>query len=396
MNALDIYGSLQKRSFHGGTWLYGAALCLVCLPMRGKADTPATDTASKSIPNNAIPNDTIAKTILPETVKGDDANAPLSSPLLAGLRLSALEKKITVLGDAAGADIPPKARPDADKDNKAEEQKTPAKFHPSLTFNGEMFFGITNVTGLRARNNDGVWGGYAGAYPSNLSLNWNGGESRTVRLSIGVGDLYTARGTSLRQPMEAFYQAPGKAGSSFTVGKFFVPFASQEWEYEPKWGGMVQGIRGRVGYAASLNYNNLRNDANAYLRLVRQWNGGTTLGLSVGVGRGIFSGTSHDTAFGVNVTQEFKGIRLNSEYSIANGPQGAFQFAFGKLTFTNLGRIEPYVGAYYTGDHAKELTNFHSVLGGVNYHITKAMALEGAVANTSGRNVFWFQSHVAF
>lgn len=353
------------------------ALCLACLPLCGRADALLSDAPSK-------------------TAQNQNTNVPGVVPIFVTTALPAPEKKLTPSEEASGKDIPPKVKPGEEQAKNTEEKPTPAPFSPAFTVGGELFFGVGNVTGAKARSSDGIWAGTGGAYPSNLSLNWKGGESHTLRLSIGVGDLYTARFASLRQPVEAFYQAPGRGGSNFTVGKFYVPFASQEWEYEPKWGGMAQGVAGRIGYAASVNYNNLRNNANAYLRLGRQWNTGTTLGLSMGAGRGLFSGTSHDTALGVDLTQELKGVRLNSEYNLAASPQGTFQFAFGKLTFTRMGRIEPYIAAYYAGDQANELSNFRSVLGGVNYHITRAMALEGGYARANRRNVFWLQSHVTF
>src|SRR5262245_25354237 len=41
----------------------------------------------------------------------------------------------------------------------------------------ELYFGLTNLTGADARNTDGIWAGAQTFYPSNVSLNWNRGES---------------------------------------------------------------------------------------------------------------------------------------------------------------------------------------------------------------------------
>ncbi len=357
-------GSLFRSPLRA--WHAYAAICALCFPFVGRADTV---TAAG-------------------TAKTAEAVSTSAHPLLANIPPDAASKN-----GSDGIDVVPKPTPEG---SKPADAKAAPPFRPSFAIGGDLYMGGSNVTGVSARNNDGIWAGYGPAFPSNLSLNWKETETRTLRVSIGVGDMYTGRGTALRQPVEAFYQLPGRGGSSFTLGKFYVPFATQEWEYEPKWGGMVQGASGRMGYTASINYDRINNSPNGYLRLGRQWSSGTTAGLSLAGGRGVFFGASYDRALGFDLTQEFKGVRLNTEYNLADSRHGAFQFAFGKLTFTRFGKFEPYVGVYYTGDHAAELGNFFGFHGGVNYHITRSLALEGGYGTANNRNVFWFLSHASF
>lgn len=266
-----------------------------------------------------------------------------------------------------------------------------------LSLGGDVYFGSTNATGIRARNNDGMWAAGAGtAFPSNLSVNWRSGEARAARLSFGIGDMYTKSGTSFRQPVEAFYQVPASGGASFTVGKFYVPFAAQEWVYEPKWGTMYQMQRGAMNYTASLNYNFNRDTPNAYFRVGRLWGAKTNLGLSAGVGRGLIFDTSHTVAVGADVMHDFGSVLFTAEYDFAHSPNGPFQFLYGKLAYTRAGNFMPYVGAYYWHDGAQELGTYHSVVVGLGYRVSQHLALEGAYARGNGRNIVWFQSHVTF
>lgn len=277
------------------------------------------------------------------------------------------------------------------------EEKHPAPpLHGILKFGADFYYGGTNASGIRARNNDGLWAGFGPAFPSNLSLNWHEGDTRTVRIALGIGDMYTGSGTTLRQPVEAYYQMPGPGGSSVTVGKFYVPFATQEWEYEPKYGAMYSVARGRMNVTASLNYNTNRDTPNLYFRVGRQCGVRTSLGVSAGVGRGLFTDSSHSTAMALDLTHDFGAVTFNSEYNVALGPNGPFQFAFGKFIFTKAGRFLPYVGAYYWHDSAQELGDFRSLVAGLGYKLTPAITLETGYMRKTGGDGFWLQSHVNF
>lgn len=265
-----------------------------------------------------------------------------------------------------------------------------------FAFGADLYFGGTNSTGARARNNDGMWAGYGPALPSLFSFKWRPNEGNSLYVSAGIGDMYNAKGTPLRQPVEAYYQTSMKGGASLTVGKFYVPFANYEWEYEPKYGMMMQKSFGRMTYTGSMNYNFNRKTPNAYLHMSHQAGPATTVGLSAGGGKGLFSNSSHVFALGMDMNHDFGGVQFSSEYSFAGGINGPFQFVYGKLALTRMGKFVPYVGAYYWRDTAQEFGQFSSALVGMGYKLTPSFALEGAYARASGRNVFWFQSHVTY
>ncbi len=139
----------------------------------------------------------------------------------------------------------------------------------TLNLGADLYFGITNVTGKHKRSADGIWAGNSFTYPSVISLNWKSDSSHTAHVSPGIGDLTTASGTVLKQPVEAYYLSPLHGGATLTIGKYYVPFAAQEWEYETKYGVMFQQNRGEMSYTASINYNFESDSPNVYLRVGR-------------------------------------------------------------------------------------------------------------------------------
>lgn len=265
-----------------------------------------------------------------------------------------------------------------------------------LRFGMESYFGFTNITGANRRSNDGLWAGNAGAYPSTLSLNWNSGETRAFRIAVGIGDMYMGRNTPLRQPVEAYYQFPAGKGNSITLGKFYAPFAIQEWQYEPKYGAMLNTTVRGVDYSLALQYDEVTKKPNAYLRLGRQLNAKTTAGLSFGMGRGLTYGTSHKWGFAIDLAHDLGFADFLTEYDFYGASGGPFQFVFGKLIFKNLGNWSPYLGAYYWHDAAQELGNFRSAVVGLDFHVSPHLTLGAAYARANTRDVFWIQKRTNF
>ena len=214
------------------------------------------------------------------------------------------------------------SKEDASKD---EPPAKPRAIRNQFKFGADLYYGISNATEGRSRINDGIWAGYGTIYPSLISFNWQADEAHGLRVSLGVGELFTASGTSLRQPVEATYQFPVAGGGTMTVGKYYVPFGIQEWEYESKYGAMFQSAHGATSFTGSLNYNFSRKAPNIYLRIGRQLSPRTTAGMSTGGGRGFFSHSSHALAFGVDLTHDFGGVQFCSEYNYADGANGSFQ-----------------------------------------------------------------------
>ena len=275
-------------------------------------------------------------------------------------------------------------------------QGAPVVPKTGLHFGADVYLGMTNASGIRARSNDGQWAGYGSALPSNLSLNWQGARADSARVAVGIGDMYTTRGVTVKQPVEAFYTRQAGQAGALTLGKYFVPFAGYEWEYESKWGAMLSGQRGLTQYAASLNWNPTLHAANGYLHLARNFGPRTTVGVSGAWGRGLMNNSSHNAAFALDLAHSFKGFQFNSEVDVAHSANGAFAFGFGKLTWTRGGRWAPFVGMYSWRDDAGEMGAFHSVVAGTAYQVAPHLTLEAGIGQTGKRSgAFWLQSHVS-
>ena len=272
----------------------------------------------------------------------------------------------------------------------------PQEAYNKLTLGADLYFGITNVTGKYKRSTDGIWAGNSFTYPSVISLNWKPDSSHTAHVSVGVGDLYTESGAVLKQPVEAYYSFPLRGGATLTVGKYYVPFATQEWEYETIYGVMIQQNRGAMSYTASINYNFESDAPNAYLRVGRQISPKTTLGISIGAARGVFANSTHRLALGADLSHDLGNALLTVEYAFANSPQGDFNFIFGKIAFTKAGRFTPCLGAYYWRDGAKELGRFNSLQLGLAYKLSSHFSLETSYSRGDNRDIFAFQSHTSF
>jgi hypothetical protein len=101
-------------------------------------------------------------------------------------------------------------------------------------------------------------------------------------------------------------------------------------------------------------------------------------------------------SLGLDLSHDFGSVLFTTEYDFAHGPNGPFQFLYGKLTYTRAGNFLPYVGAYYWHDSAQELGDFHSVVVGLGYRLSQHLSLEGGYARGNGRDIFWLQSHTSF
>jgi hypothetical protein len=301
--------------------------------------------------------------------------------------------------DAVGPGETPRVAPAAIELPKPTQ--TPEKGAAASVANGSVklglvyYSGLTNYSGQDRRSTDGVWAGAQTCYPSNVSLNWSRGESAAARLSIGIGDTYAGPHRAMEQPIEAWYQAR-VGGCQLTAGKYYTPFALQEWQWEPKYGMMLAGAAGQYSYSASFQYNTRLDHPNLYLHAGRQLGAKTTVGVSGAVGRGLSYDSSHDVALAADLTHEFAAARWVSEYVFADGPNGPFHFVFGKLTWTELGRWAPYLGLYYWHDAAGELGNFKSAVGGAAYRVTPLLSLEPNFARTGDRSVYWIQAHLEY
>ncbi len=262
-----------------------------------------------------------------------------------------------------------------------------------LRFGLDLYTGIATLPGS-ARNGylDGVWAGSGPAFPSEAYVRWGDGEGQAAKVAVGLGGMYTGSGTSYHQPVEAWWRIPaGKV--SVTLGKVWVPFGLQEWQYETKPGMMLQWANGPYTVAASANYNENTRRPNAYLHASRAFGSAVTLGASLGAGRGLTYDSVHGSAWGVDATAVALGWRLSGEYLDCRHDSGSFRFGFGKLQCERLGAWKPFVAGYSWSDRAGDFPTFRSAIGGVDFQVNPNLSLEAAYAATHSQGAWWAQAH---
>lgn len=276
------------------------------------------------------------------------------------------------------------------------EMKPIRPFGGLLRFGMETYFGMSNIGGPNRRSTDGTWAGSGMAYPSFFSLNWEPSGANIAKVSFGIGDMYTGRGSSLRQPVEAFYQFGAGQGRNVTVGKFYSPFALQEWQYETRPGVQFAGESVRGQWSIAVQHSDQFHSTSGYARFGRNFGKRTSAGVSAAAGRGFTYGSSHDLGIGADLSHDLGFASFSTEYMWAGSSARPFQFAFGKLSFSGCGLWTPYVGSYWWHDKAGELGRFSSGLIGVDYQLTQISAIGTGIGRANGRNVFWFESKTAF
>jgi hypothetical protein len=295
--------------------------------------------------------------------------------------------------EAAKSSEPEPTAPAAPDGASSDSAETPPA--PSLAAGVDVYAGTSNQEGFR-RYRDGFWAAGSGlAYPSNIYLRWKSRGGADAKVALGLGKMYLGADRDFDQPVEAWYQKP--AGQlHWTVGKYYVPFAIQEWQYETKWGVMVQTERGAYNLAASANYNPDTNSPNAYFRVGRDFGENINVGISLAAGKGLSYGSIHDRAAGLDVSAAWRGWRTNIEYlALRRTSAERFRFGYIRLAYEKLGKFKPYIARYSWNDTTDAFGQLDSTSIGLNYQLTPYLALEGGRAFTSDKDVWWLQAHLA-
>lgn len=275
---------------------------------------------------------------------------------------------------------------------------TPVSSPPPIKIGFEDWIGVSNLQSLH-HYSDGMWVGSNTASPSVGYLSYDDRKGSTAHLSIGIGADYTSAGITVQQPVEAWWQRPiGKA--RLTVGKYYVPFAQQEWEYETKPGAMLQWSRGADAWTVSTNYERSMKTANTYVRLVHTVSSTVALGFSAGAGKGFSFGSSLDRGLGVDGTVSWKNLQFVGEFDRMQGPSShQFDFGFGKLSYNGPSPWKPFVGIYSWGDNDGTFGRYQSGVVGLGYRLTSNITLEGGYApnaQEAGKPASWLQVHTTW
>jgi hypothetical protein len=263
----------------------------------------------------------------------------------------------------------------------------------ALYFGGDLYLGRTNLDGVRHLR-DGFWAaGTSLAYPSVLQLRLTTRRGAEAKLALGVGHMYTDDASTLDQPHEAWYRTP-VSGVNLTAGKYYVPFALQEWQYETKWGVMGETQCKEYTLAASLNYNQNLNTTNAYARLGRNFGEKVNAGLSLGAGRGLSYDTDFNRALGLDATASWNGWNLYSEYvRMRQSGGGSFRFGWLKLEYDKLGKFKPFLAHWRWNDTTDTFGSERSNGIGASYELTPSLAIQGGLADTREQNKKWIELH---
>jgi len=272
------------------------------------------------------------------------------------------------------------------------EKETPKV---GLKVGADLYYGLSNIMGPTKRHTDGQWAGVGYYYPSALLLDWAGKGGDAARMSFGVGDMYVGSDRTTEQPIECFYAAQTGSGR-LTLGKHYVPFCLQEWQYETRWGAMYEADVSGNAVSVSLTHNRDTQALNTLARVGRKLADGTEVGISGAAGRGWSYGSSHAWGYGVDVTREIGAVTLTGEYMEARGGCGAFQFGFARLQVEAAPSCRPYLALYYAHDVADEMGEVRSGVLGVEVDVCPHFVLEPGIGRASGRNVWYVQGHLTF
>lgn len=255
----------------------------------------------------------------------------------------------------------------------------------------DAYLGASNLPTLRTYS-DGFWAGSAAAFPSVVYARAENG-TLSGKVSLGIGKLTTSSDATFRDPIEAWVQIT--AGSlTVTAGKFWVPFALQEWEYETKPGVMLRYEHGHMNLTAASTYCSTQETMNAYLRAGYRLASDVEVGVSGATGRGISYGTGHDRAYGVDLSAGWRGWRVTSEWlQIGDRDSNRAYFAFGRLTWERGPVWQPWIGTYAWNDRSGDFGRFRGTAYGVTCHLSPSLAIDAAIAPTSDQQTSWAQLH---
>lgn len=308
------------------------------------------------------------------------------------------EIDVTGVADAIPASSAVALAPEGVVPTEKVENKSPqslSSVSPPWSVGIDYYWGVTGQGSERTRFRDGFWAGSGIAFPSNAALQWQGQRGQKFRLALGLGDLHNGQAALLHQPLEAYFQMPVRS-STLTVGKFFVPFGVQEWEYESKTGVMLQKSTPRWDHALAATYNSSTKRSNYYMRHAFKSGESTSVGVSLAKGEGWTYNSSHRSGWGGDVSHSFGKWQGLAEFLKCHGDSGDMDFAFVKLTYTGGKRLTPYVGFYRWSDEAEELGDFRSAVVGATYQLTRLLSVEGGYADTmsadtSDKGRWWLQ-----
>lgn len=263
----------------------------------------------------------------------------------------------------------------------------------ALVFGVDLYHGLSNIEGYR-RYDDHMWAGYGPFVPSTVYARYENERGYSAKLAIGTGDQFNTDDDEFYQPAEATISGPLSRNTRFTLGKFWVPFGLQEWEYESKPGAMLEWGRGEYGLALAATRNQSLGTGNYYGRLSKNWGEEATVGVSLAAGRGITFDSDHNRGIGLDARYNWRNFEATSELlRFTRDSSGALDFVWGRLAYKGWDKWTPYVSRYLWKDDLRQQGSFRSTVLGVQRQLTKALSVETAYGRVGGENKVWAELH---
>jgi hypothetical protein len=124
-------------------------------------------------------------------------------------------------------------------------------------------------------------------------------------------------------------------------------------------------------------------------------NKNATVGVSLGVGKGLSYGSIHDRALGLDATLQWRNWRVYSEYLVMQRRAAdRFQFRYAKLAYDKFGVSSPLQHTISWDDKSGTFGRFRSTAYGATYQINPRLLLEAGLADTGTDTIYWAQMHI--
>ena len=269
---------------------------------------------------------------------------------------------------------------------------------PKITAGVDAYIGTSDIDGQRDFN-DGIWaaGGPSNsmALPSTIYISSDFGNGLTAKASYGIGDMNQYKPNDVDR-MPELYVSKQSGDFTVTAGKFWVPFAYQDWEWETKPGVMVKWAKGATNVTGAVVYNDNKqaDDTNSYLRIGQSLGEGVDVGVSVASGKGWSFNSPHDTGYGLDYAISKNKFNLVGEALQATTGAGDFWYTMSKISYTGFDKVTPFIVWNSWNDESGFNGRWRSTTYGADIALCKYVSLQAGYAPTSVGERAWAQLHV--
>jgi hypothetical protein len=263
-------------------------------------------------------------------------------------------------------------------------QKTPPSPASRLTGGLDFYGGVSDINAFTSYT-DQLWAGQSTFTPSVLHADYDG--KTKARVAIGVGKLSRGSGATYAPIVEGWAERIIGKGT-VRVGRFFAPFATQEWEYESKDGVQWSHEGGDSGVNLSLvRDRNTRQNA-LYGRVFQGVAHNTTMGLSLATGKSVSYG-AYTQGMGLDFTKTTSSGTFRADWEhFRDSSSENFNFAFARYDHTKHAILHPYISRYDWSQKGSVGSggSYHASVLGIQYILPKNLTLDAGRVFEGKRN----------